>query len=121
MKPVRYRIIGFVADERLINEFKETVEEENTSMAKAAEHFLFNYGYCLDPSFLNDSKSVVTGRRRKAFNLRVRQDIGDDFVEKAERENIDTSLLLEEFVRRYISFVKANGASGIGGRRDNPQ
>ena len=106
MDQMQYRVFTFVAHEGLLTQFKEALSRDQLSVAKAIEQFLSSYVYCLDSSFTDDTGKKRAQKGRKSFQARIRANICNAFVEKAEKEKSDVNLLLEQFIKNYTSFIK---------------
>jgi hypothetical protein len=107
----QYRRGCFVIDGDVLDQFKEAAKQEDESVAKVVEQFLFSYVYCLDSTFVYSAAKARSKRRREPFVLRLSTDIYNAFMEKANKANMDMNLILQQFLVNYVVFMKSTRAS----------
>lgn len=97
--------------EDLLARFGEVVEHEGLSMAKLVGQLLHNYAEYLDRSILGTAKPRPRGRGTKAVSFLLPEAIVARAREKARREDISLSALLQRIIENYVDFVQGKGGS----------
>ena len=98
--------VTFSVPAELLEEFKEIVSVEESSIPKVISQFMFNYTNFLDKSFIK-TQGILKGKLARLVFL-VSEEICTKFKKKAEREKIWPSLAIAQFMRNYVDFTNVN-------------
>ncbi len=90
----------------LLEEFKNVLDAEGISIPKAIGQFMLNYTNHLDKRFIKTRKH---GKKKSVHYIFLySEEIVMNFKEKAKREKARPSVLVAQFMRNYVDFIKMN-------------
>lgn len=106
--------------EDLLARFGEVLEREGLSMAKLVGQLLHNYAEYLDRSILGPANPRPRGRGTKAVSFLLPEAIVAPSREKARREDISLSTLMQRLIENYVDFVQGtDGSSPLARQGDS--
>ena len=95
--------------EDLLVQFEGALARDGLSMAKAVSQFLGNYIEHLDRSFVGDDCPRGPEQRKVSRSFILPEAICSRAREKASREGVRLSRLVEQFIRNYVDFANEKG------------
>lgn len=96
--------ISHCVPEALLNELKFYAKKEGLSVQKLFAQFIQIYNEYLDASFVKDKSYRM--KKQATFTLQLREDIGNKFNKRAEREKVTYQDVLTQFTINYLNFKK---------------
>ncbi|MCP4552858.1 MAG: hypothetical protein GY834_12640 [Bacteroidetes bacterium] len=108
----RMKRIGFLISENVWYEFKQYVSRENTTIPKLLGQFMVNYVDYLDVSFIDTNKESTRNEKTK-ISFTLSSDICKDFRNKIKSEKVSMSMIVEQFMKNYVIFLKKNSKTAI--------